>query len=62
MRAFLAIIYTNNTEGGVPSLTVLNTTVEGETVWLNQKQMSELFDKNKKMMSEHIANIFEKVS
>ena len=37
----------------------LNTTVEGETVWLNQKQMSELFDKSKKTISEHIGNIFK---
>ena len=37
----------------------LDTTVEGETVWLNQKQMSELFDKSKKTISEHIGNIFK---
>ena len=29
-----------------------------ETVWLNQAQMCELFDKNKKTISEHIGNIF----
>ncbi|MGL5264478.1 MAG: virulence RhuM family protein [Candidatus Rhabdochlamydia sp.] len=29
-----------------------------ETVWLNQLQMCELFDKNKKTISEHIGNIF----
>jgi len=38
---------------------VLNTTVENETVWLNQKQMAELFDKSKKTISEHINNIFK---
>ena len=38
---------------------VLDTTVRGETVWLNQKQMSELFDKSKKTISEHIGNIFK---
>jgi len=37
----------------------LNATVEGETVWLNQKQMSELFDKSKKTISEHIGNVFK---
>ena len=29
-----------------------------ETVWLNQAQMSELFDKDKRTISEHIKNIF----
>jgi len=29
-----------------------------ETVWLNQAQMSELFDKDKRTISEHIQNIF----
>lgn len=30
-----------------------------ETVWLSQAQMSKLFDKNKRTISEHIRNIFE---
>lgn len=30
-----------------------------ETVWLNQAQMCELFDKDKRTISEHIQNIFE---
>ncbi len=30
-----------------------------ETVWLNQGQMCELFDKNKRTISEHIRNIFK---
>jgi hypothetical protein len=30
-----------------------------ETVWLNQAQMSELFDKDKRTISEHIKNIFK---
>lgn len=30
-----------------------------ETVWLNQAQMSELFDKDKRTISEHIQNIFK---
>ncbi len=29
-----------------------------ETVWLNQAQMAQLFDKNKRTISEHIRNIF----
>jgi len=30
-----------------------------ETVWLSQTQMSELFDKDKRTISEHIRNLFE---
>lgn len=30
-----------------------------ETVWLNQAQMSELFDKDKRTISEHIQNVFK---
>ena len=30
-----------------------------ETVWLSQAQMCELFDKNKRTISEHIRNIFK---
>ena len=29
-----------------------------ETVWLSQAQMAELFDKDKRTISEHIGNIF----
>jgi len=32
--------------------------MEKETVWLTQAQMCELFDKNKRTISEHIRNIF----
>ena len=32
-----------------------------ETVWLSQAQMSELFDKDKRTISEHIKNIFKEV-
>ena len=32
--------------------------LEGETVWLTQKQMAELFDKNVRTVSEHVRNIF----
>ena len=30
-----------------------------DTVWLSQSQMSELFHKNKRTISEHIGNIFK---
>lgn len=33
--------------------------VEGETVWLSQKAMAELFQKDVRTISEHIRNIFE---
>lgn len=32
--------------------------LENETVWLTQKLMAELFNKNKRTISEHIQNIF----
>src|SRR5438034_11248700 len=33
--------------------------VEGETVWLSQKAMADLFQKDVRTISEHIRNIFE---
>ena len=33
--------------------------LQNETVWLNQAQMCELFDKDKRTVSEHIQNIFK---
>lgn len=30
-----------------------------ETVWLAQSQMTELFDRNKRTISEHIRNVFK---
>lgn len=33
--------------------------LEGETVWLTQRQMGELFDKNVRTISEHIRNVFK---
>jgi len=38
--------------------TALDVRLEGDTVWLSQKQMSELFDKNVRTVSEHLRNIF----
>ncbi len=32
---------------------------EGETVWLSQKQLAELFRKDVRTVNEHIRNIFE---
>ncbi len=33
--------------------------LENETVWLSQKQMAELFDKDVRTVNEHISNIFK---
>ncbi len=33
--------------------------LEGETVWLTQKQMAELFDKDIRTVNEHIGNVYE---
>ena len=48
------IIY--QTEDG---LTKIDVTLEDETVWLSQDQMSELFQRDKSTISRHIKNIFE---
>jgi len=48
------IIY--QTENGE---TKLDVTFNGETVWLTQLQMADLFGKSKKTISEHITNIFK---
>ena len=33
--------------------------LEGETVWLTQKQMAELFGKDLRTVNEHIGNVYE---
>jgi hypothetical protein len=33
--------------------------IEGETVWLSQKVMADLFQKDVRTISEHIRNIFD---
>ena len=38
--------------------TKLEVKLQDETVWLNQSQMGELFQKDKRTISEHIQNIF----
>lgn len=48
------IIYEN--DSGLPGIKVR---VEGETVWLTQAQLVELFDSSKANVSEHIKHIFE---
>ena len=45
------VIYT--TEDGQARLAVK---IEGETVWLTQDQMAELFDKGRTTITEHIQN------
>jgi len=37
----------------------LEVSMQDETVWLTQAQLSELFKKSKKTISEHIGNIFK---
>jgi len=39
--------------------TKIDVMLEAETLWLNQKQLTELFGKAKGTISEHIKNIFE---
>ncbi|OGZ44070.1 MAG: cell filamentation protein Fic [Candidatus Ryanbacteria bacterium RIFCSPHIGHO2_02_FULL_45_17b] len=48
------IIYEGN--NGVPRIEVH---IENETVWLNQDQLAELFDKGRSTIAEHILNIFK---
>ena len=38
---------------------VLPVSVENETVWLNQNQMIELFDRDQSVISRHIRNVFK---
>jgi hypothetical protein len=33
--------------------------LQGETVWLTQKQMSELFDTERSVITKHLRNIFQ---
>lgn len=47
------IIYT--TQGG---LTKIETTFDGDTVWLSIDKMAELFQRDKSTISRHIKNIF----
>ena len=51
------MIYT--TEDG---LTKIETTFDGDTVWLSADQMAELFQRDKSTISRHIKNILPRVS
>ena len=44
------------TKDGTTSLEV---NLKEDTVWLNQKQMGNLFDKDIRTISEHIKNIYQ---
>ncbi len=33
--------------------------LEGETAWLTQRQMAELFDKDVRTINEHVGDVFE---
>jgi len=39
--------------------TKIQARLEDETVWLSQTQLSELFQKSKSTISEHIKNVFD---
>jgi len=40
-------------------ISTLEVRLEQETVWLTQNQMAELFDKNRRTITEHIRNIYK---
>ncbi len=54
MKESEILIYQNQ-DGNIK----IDVRLENETVWLTQKQMATLFDKNKRTISEHIGNIFK---
>lgn len=54
MKSGEIIIYTN-----VDNNISIDVRLENETVWLSQLQLSELFQKSKATISEHIKHIFE---
>jgi len=39
--------------------TEIEVSLDGETVWLSQAQMAELFQKDVRTISEHIGNVYE---
>ena len=39
--------------------TKIQVTIGGESVWLTQDQMAELFDKGRTTITEHIQNVFK---
>lgn len=48
------LVLFNSQDGNV----TIDVTVDQDTVWLTQKQLADLFDKNVRTISEHIKNIF----
>lgn len=48
------IIYT--TEDG---LTKIETTFDGDTVWLSIDQMAELFQRDRRVIGKHVRNVFK---
>ncbi|MDO8668143.1 MAG: RhuM family protein [bacterium] len=49
------IIIYNTADGGMK----IEVKLEDETVWLSQAQMAELFQKDRKTVTEHIGNVFK---
>lgn len=49
------IIIYNTEDGGMK----IEVKLENETVWLSQAQMAELFQKDRKTITEHIGNVFK---
>ena len=47
-------IYQNNN-----GQTAVDVTFDKETIWLNQKQMASLFNRNRVAITQHISNIFK---
>ncbi len=43
-------------------LTKIDTTFDGDTVWLSIDQMADLFQRDKSTISRHIKNILQRVS
>ncbi|MEX0996555.1 MAG: virulence RhuM family protein [Flavobacteriaceae bacterium] len=37
----------------------LNVLLQGETIWLTQEQMSQLFDRERSVITKHISNVFK---
>lgn len=40
-------------------LTNIDVRMDGDTVWLSKNQMTELFQKNRRVISKHVKNVFE---
>ena len=49
------LVLFNSQDGNV----TIDVTVENDTVWFSQKQIGELFAKERSVISKHITNIFK---